>query len=358
MSVYRLAMLGLEQGERLECHAWHFAPFLAPCNPSVMKEKNAGIHFWFTNGNRIDEFSKVTPSDAFEIAKVWDIQSVERAEAFAHLPCKRPIVCERIEETWEDVDGAFIADGGGDGSLHLEYARPFLERGIPVFLDKPFAGDYADARAIVDLATRLKTPLLSASILAHVREVAYFRSRFQEIPPPGLGVVKGVGPSLGAIIHGLSLAQAVFGPGVDWVECMGSPPPESLSLRNASRSALGALPVGDMPLEVMMLHYPDERQVIVLNTRYDRFDWFSCEVWGACPRQNPPPRMHLRSLEIGDPEYLAGTVRIVELFKEMLDTRTPPVSYDLPLELIAIVEAGRTAQRERRRVWLKEIREP
>ena len=39
----------------------------------------------------------------------------------------------------------------------------------------------------------------------------------------------------------------------------------------------------------------------------------------------------------------------------MLDERKPPIPYEVPLELIAVVEAGRISQLERRRVHLKEF---
>ena len=353
---YRVAMLALELGEEFECHSWHYAPYLDDCDAHALRDGYPNIYYWFTDYGHPDTLSKVAKVDGFKITKVWDIQNVERAKALAGLVRHPPTVCRRVEETWEEVDAVFIGDGGGDGSLHAEYVLPFLKRGIPVFVDKPFACDYADARKMVDAAISTGTPLMSCSILSHVNEVGYFRSRWQEIPPPGIGVVKGVGPSLGAVIHGLGLAQGAFGTGVDWVECMGTPAPGAVSLRIKDLEKFGPHPAGNLPLEVMMLHYPDSRQVIVLNTAYDRFDWFSCEVWSRSPRRNPPPRMHVRSETIGDPEYLGGTHNIVQLFKQMLDTRQPPIPYETPLELIAIVEAGRRAQFERRRVCLDEIR--
>ena len=355
MRPYRVAMLALELSERLECHSWHYAPFMDDCDPTTLREHNPNIYWWFTDGGHFDELSRIERIEGFTITKIWDIQGRERSELFARLLRDRPQVCENLEETWTDVDAVFINDGGGDGSLHLEYVTPFLERGIPAFVDKPFACDYADARAMITCAEKTGTPLMSCSILSHVNEIEYFRSRWCEIPPPGLGVVKGVGPSLGGIIHGLSLAQGIFGTGVDWVECLGTPPPEALSLRLNDVKKYGPFAAGDMPLEVIMLHYPDQRQVMVLNTRYDRFDWFSCEVWGMTKRTNPPPRMHLRSLEIGDTEYIGGSVNIIKLYKQMLDTRKPPIPYHVPLELIAIVEAARLAQKEHRRVALREI---
>lgn len=355
MTEYRVAMLGLELGDRLECHSWHFAPFMDECDANVMRKRQSNIFAWFTDGGHFDSLSKVAPVPGFRITKVWDIQGAERARHLAQLLGNRPEVCADVEETHRGVDAAFIADGGGDGSLHLQYARPFLEKGIPVFVDKPFACEYRDAKAMTDLARTTGTPLFTASILSHVMEIEHFKRRWQEIPPPGLGIVKGVGPSLGAIIHGMSLAQSVFGAGVDWVECMGTPPAEALSLRAEDLGVAGPPVAGDMPLEVMMLHYPDQRQVIVLNTKYDRFDWFSCEVWSMTQRTNPPPRMYLRSPEIGDHEYIGGSYNIIRLFHQMIETRQPPVPYETPCELIAIVDAARLAQRERRRVWLKEI---
>ena len=354
---YRVAMLSLETGPGLECHSWHYAPFMAECDAAVMREMYPGIFIWFTDGGHWDTLSRIERVPGFEITKVWDIQNTERSGRLARLLTGNPQVCEKLAQTFEDIDAAFICDGGGDGTLHLEHAKPFLERGIPVFMDKPFANTYDDAKVMVTLAEKTGTPLFTASILSHVNEIEHFHRRWKEIPPPGVGVVKGVGPSLGAVIHTLALAQGVFGTGVEWVECMGMPPPEALSLRREDLGKAGPFAVGDLPLEVMMLRYPDERQVIVLNTRYDRMDWFSCEVWSAAPRRNPPPRMYLRSLEIGDAEYLGGTFNIVRLFKQMLDTTKPPISYEVPLELIAIVEAGRQAQRTRRRVFLKDIME-
>ena len=39
-----------------------------------------------------------------------------------------------------------------DGKYHAEYARPFLEAGLPAFIDKPFTSDPAGALALAKLA--------------------------------------------------------------------------------------------------------------------------------------------------------------------------------------------------------------
>ncbi len=48
------------------------------------------------------------------------------------------------------VDGMLIE--AVDGTVHYERAKPFLEAGIPCFIDKPFTCSVADAKKIVELA--------------------------------------------------------------------------------------------------------------------------------------------------------------------------------------------------------------
>ena len=105
-----------------------------------------------------------------------------------------------------------------------------------------------------------------------------------------------------------------------------------------------------------MLSYPDGKQVLILNTHGSVSHWFSCEVYSKRRASHKASRpTYLRSNDIGDPEYIGGTYNILLLFKQMLETRKPPVSYEALIELIAIVEAGHMAQDQRRRVYLKDI---
>ena len=61
-----------------------------------------------------------------------------------------------------------------DGTVHLARARPFLERGIPCFVDKPFTCSAADARTLIDLAARHKTFVFSSSSLRYAPEVVQY----------------------------------------------------------------------------------------------------------------------------------------------------------------------------------------
>ena len=58
-----------------------------------------------------------------------------------------------------------------DGSVHLGRAMPFLEKGIPTYVDKPFACSVADAKAMTTLAMEKHVPLMSSSSLRYAPEI-------------------------------------------------------------------------------------------------------------------------------------------------------------------------------------------
>src|SRR5437879_11867169 len=86
------------------------------------------------------------------------------------VPCSRPgiaqsfaqefgveKVCDSLLELVASVDVGMVL--GQDWDLHLERARPFLEAGKPVFVDKPIAGRRRELDALVDRAARTGAPI-------------------------------------------------------------------------------------------------------------------------------------------------------------------------------------------------------
>jgi hypothetical protein len=65
----------------------------------------------------------------------------------------------------------------------LELARPALEQGKPVFINRPFAGTIADAEEIVRLAKAYNAPLMSASSLEFQPEIADMKAFVKEKGP-------------------------------------------------------------------------------------------------------------------------------------------------------------------------------
>ncbi|MDP6116264.1 MAG: Gfo/Idh/MocA family oxidoreductase [Planctomycetota bacterium] len=167
MSSFKIAMLQCEKGERDECHSYHYAPFMDDCDPMVLKEVWPTSYQFHTDLNHPNEFANVEKADGFEIASVWDIQGTARGETFSRYVDRRPRVCATMDEATEGVDGVFLADGGGDGSEHLEWVEPILRKRIPVFVDKPFASKFEEASAMVKLAEETGTPIFTASILSY-----------------------------------------------------------------------------------------------------------------------------------------------------------------------------------------------
>lgn len=72
-------------------------------------------------------------------------------------------VLGRPEDLLGRVDGVLIESV--DGSVHRERALPFIEAGVPVWIDKPFTCSTEDAQALVDAARQRGVPLFSASSL-------------------------------------------------------------------------------------------------------------------------------------------------------------------------------------------------
>lgn len=84
-------------------------------------------------------------------------------------------IAARPEDMLGKVDAVMVT--ARDGKFHAEYARPFVEAGIPAFVDKPFATDPAEAVALARLAKQKGVPLCGGSVLkvcAQTQELAAF----------------------------------------------------------------------------------------------------------------------------------------------------------------------------------------
>ncbi|MEM2850094.1 MAG: gfo/Idh/MocA family oxidoreductase [Candidatus Bathyarchaeia archaeon] len=112
-----------------------------------------------------------------------------------------------------------------EGGLRLEIAKPFIEKRIPLFIDKPFTCSVADAKKIFKLAHLYNTPVFSASSLRYALEIQDLKSRSD------LGEVLGAETYSPAIlhprnpglfnygIHGVELLYTIMGVGCESVRC-------------------------------------------------------------------------------------------------------------------------------------------
>ncbi|HID77243.1 MAG TPA: Gfo/Idh/MocA family oxidoreductase [Planctomycetaceae bacterium] len=82
-------------------------------------------------------------------------------------------ICDSIEALLEKVDVVLLESL--DGRPHLEQARPVIDAGKPLFIDKPMAGSLADVLEIFRLARQAGVPCFSSSSLRYGEQVQQMR---------------------------------------------------------------------------------------------------------------------------------------------------------------------------------------
>jgi len=135
---------------RVDTHSYYYGIMIQKCDLQLLLKNDYVVHH-YASSIYTPEVMTVPQVDGYEITAIYD-PDIERAKAFSETFLNKPVVCEKLEDAMEHIDAFFVSDCDGCGDDHLELARPFLEKGIPTFVDKPFALKLADAKEIVRLA--------------------------------------------------------------------------------------------------------------------------------------------------------------------------------------------------------------
>lgn len=135
----RFAVAGLDSS-----HSTELASRLMGVHSRADQNLGAGqVVAAFPGGSGIGEADQIGPrSETFRQWGARVVDSLEDLLAFA-------------------LDGVLITSI--DGRVHLEQARPFIERGIPTFIDKPLTCSPAQAREIQALAEERAGAVFSSS---------------------------------------------------------------------------------------------------------------------------------------------------------------------------------------------------
>ncbi|WP_409345082.1 Gfo/Idh/MocA family oxidoreductase [Paenibacillus sp. MBLB4367] len=197
----RLAMLGMVDGNG---HPYSWSAMFNGYDPEEMKHcPYAGIPAY------LDKEPKETlriPGAA--VTHIWtddpaDAIRVSRAALI-------PNILHRPEDAIGQVDAVIVATD--KGHEHVERCRPFVEAGIPVFVDKPLVDNEPDLLMFAEWVRQGKA-ILSSSCMRYSKEFAPFRLstnnlgdiRFATITTPKTWERYG--------IHALEGMYPIFGPG-------------------------------------------------------------------------------------------------------------------------------------------------
>jgi len=217
-------------------------------------------------------------------------------------------ILDKPEDMIGKVDGVLIESV--DGSVHLERARPFIKKGLPLYIDKPFTCSVAHAKKLVSLAAKKNVPLFSSSSLRYALEVVEVKN------DPTVGSIVGANvfspaslhprnPGLYHYgIHAVETLYSLMGPGCVAVWCV---------------STDGA--------DVVTGLWKDGRTGVVRGTRAGAHS-YGFTVWG-------------------DKSVKESRINAAYIYRELLkqivkhfETKTPPVPIEETVEIMAFIEAA------------------
>ena len=251
------------------------------------------------------------------ISMVWD-RDRAAAEAFA-AEAGLATVLDEPNSALGRADGVLVLEDPGD--THLELARPYLEAGVPTFVDKPFALSVEHAQEMIALAQTHNTPLMSSSALRFAREVLEFKAQEKELVGD-LRVAVATGPNELVYygIHAAELFYTVMGPGIAWV-------------RNEYTDEY----------DIVHVRYTDGRAVTMQIIRSARYG-FLLNVYGT----EGKAEIAVRDANFFYAEQMRAVVR-------MIQTRENPIPHTEMLEIIGMLVAARQSGETGERVELSTV---
>jgi predicted dehydrogenase len=185
----------------------HVIAFTKALNDASDKDHVAGLRVVAAyKGGSPDVKASASRVDGYtaELRDKWKVEIVDDI----------PTLCTKVDAVLlESVDGR----------THLEQVKPVFAAHKPVFIDKPLAGSYKDAKEIADLGKAAGVPWLTASSLRFWEETARLKN------PEGIGHVLAfdvLGPTIRephvpALFnygdHAIEMLYQLMGPGCESV---------------------------------------------------------------------------------------------------------------------------------------------
>lgn len=90
-----------------------------------------------------------------------------------------PVIVKEPSEMMGKIDALIVDHRHGD--LHLDAALPFVQAGIPTFIDKPFCYSSQAAKIFLEMAKEVGTPVTSYSSIAHSNATVDMKKQLAEM---------------------------------------------------------------------------------------------------------------------------------------------------------------------------------
>lgn len=306
----KIAMLGMVDGNG---HPYSWSAMFNGYNPEYMKDCPFPT---------IPDYLSKEPAQSFGIpgAKVTHIWTDDPIDAEKVAKASNiPNIAKRAQDVIGEVDAVIIATD--KGHEHVDRCRPFVEAGLPMFVDKPMVDNERDLKIFCDWIEN-GANILSSSSMRYTKEFMPYR-----LSTNNLGELRYVSMSSPKSwerygIHALEAVYAIVGPGF-------------LTVQNTGARGRN------------IVHLTHEKNIdINLAVIEDMSGGF-----GALELLGTKGMVQTRS---GDSFY--SFKKQLECFVEYLRTGAPPFPFTETVELMKIIIAGiRSREDGGRRVALDEI---
>ena len=209
MKELKIAMLGMVDGNG---HPYSWSAMFNGYNKEAMEDCGFPV---------IPRYLENEPEENFGVGKakithIWT-DNPEDAKKVA-LASKIENIVERPEDVIGKVDAVIIATDKGDE--HIWRAKPFIDAGLPVFIDKPLADNVEDLKTIIRWVKEGHM-IMSSSSLRYTKEYEPYMKRTTE-----LGKLRYINMTMAKSwerygIHALEPVYCITGPGYESVQNTG-----------------------------------------------------------------------------------------------------------------------------------------
>ncbi|MCJ8323657.1 MAG: Gfo/Idh/MocA family oxidoreductase [Rhizobiales bacterium] len=307
----KLAMLGMTEGNghpyswsiifngRYDAEALQNCPYPAITDYIAKQPINTlGI-----KGAEVTHIWTDDPADAIDVAKVAKISTV----------------VDNAVDVIGQVDAVLIATDKGEE--HVERCRPFIEAGIPVFIDKPLCNNRADLKQFSEWAAEGKL-FISSSAMRFAKEFEPYHRATHE-----LGALRYINFTMAKSwetygIHSLEAIYPIVGPGF-------------ISVQNT----------GEKDRNILHLKHRGAIDINIVNI-YD--------LAGGAGMMTLAGTHGGKQLKMTDSYYAFKTQ--LQSYVDYLRTGVPPVPWQETKELMQLVIAGiESRERDGATIYLKDL---